>query len=145
MINIVVRKALAEDVAIVWKLGEHIPEFQTSDQAPTFWPASILQSCIGKDDVYFYVAVSGQQIVGFVIANCNTSLSKALIENIYVHPDHRGQGIGTRLAKQVIESAKADGYQFISVLTPPDDAAAIAAYKKAGFAEGETFLWLDVA
>lgn len=44
----------------------------------------------------------------------------------------------------MIDTAKADGYQFISVLTPPDDIPAIKTYEKAGFSKGEVFLWLDL-
>ena len=103
-----------------------------------------MRECINKDDVYFFVATSNNEIVGFVIANLNRSLSKALIENIFVRPDFRGQGIGTGLTRKIIDAAKADHYQFISVLTPPDDVAAIKTYESAGFSKGELFLWLDV-
>jgi ribosomal protein S18 acetylase RimI-like enzyme len=84
------------------------------------------------------------EIAGFIIANLNKSLSKALIENIFVKPEFRGQGIGTNLATKVVETAKSEGYQFISALTPPDDIPAIKVYEKAGLARGEVFLWLDV-
>lgn len=139
-----IRQADDQDVSLVFELGAHVTEFHTSDQAPNFWPKDVLSSCIGKEDVYFFVATSNNEIVGFVIANCNKSLSKVLIENIFVKPEFRGQGIGTSLVKKVIEIAKADRYQFISVLTPPSDIAAIKAYEKAGFTKGEIFLWLDV-
>ena len=133
----------SRDIPIVYEMGKGVEEFHTSDQAPNFWPKEVLQNCIGKEDVYFFVAVSNTEIVGFIIANCNKSLGKVLVENIFVKPKFRGQGIGTNLARKVIETAKEDRYQFISVLTPPSDVAAIKAYKKAGFSKGETFLWLD--
>lgn len=139
-----IRKASSQNIPVVYEMGRNVEEFHTSDQAPNFWPKEILQNCIGKEDVYFFVAISETEIVGFIIANCSKSLSKVLIENIFVKPEFRGQGIGTNLARKVIESAKADRYQFISVLTPPSDVAAIKAYEKAGFAKGDTFLWLDI-
>lgn len=139
-----IREAQNEDVPTIYRLGENVDEFHTSDQAPNFWPEAILEQCIGKDDVYFFAAVSSNEVVGFIIANLNKSLSKTLIENIFVRPDSRGQGIGALLAKRVVETAKADGYQFISVLTPPDDVPAIKTYEQAGFSQGEVFLWLDV-
>lgn len=144
-IMIDIRKASNQDVPIIYRLGKNIVEFHTSDQAPNFWPEEVLRNCIGKEDVYFFVAGLNDEIVGFVIANCNRSLSKVQLENIFVKPEFRGQGIGTNLAKNVIEVAKSDQYQFISVLTPPSDIGAIKAYEKAGFVKGETFLWLDIA
>lgn len=140
-----IRQARQEDVHQVYALGENVDEFHTSDQAPNFWPEEVLNKCVNKEDVYFFVAETQNKIAGFIIANCNRSLSKALIENIFVRPEMRGQGIGSKLVTKVVESAKANGYQFISVLTPPDDVAAIATYEKVGFAKGETFLWLDTA
>ena len=138
-----IRKVTPEDIPTIHAMGENVDEFHTSDHAPNFWPEAILCECISKDDVYFLVAASNDELVGFVIANLNRSLSKALIENIFVKPEFRGQGIGTSLAKRVIDTAKADNYQFISVLTPPDDIPAIKTYEKAGFSKGGVFLWLD--
>ena len=140
-----IRKAQLEDVPVIYRVGEHVDEFHTSDQAPNFWPEAVLEECIGKDDVYFFAAISNSEVVGFIIANINNSLSKVLIENIFVRPDSRGRGIGTNLAKKVVESAKSDKYQFISVLTPPNDDAAIKTYEQVGFTKGEVFLWLDIA
>ena len=136
-------KVTFEDVPAIHAMGENVNEFHTSDQAPNFWPEAILRECISKDDVYFFVAATKDGLVGFVIANLNRSLSKALIENIFVNPEFRGQGIGTSLAKRVIDTAKANNYRFISVLTPPDDIPAIKTYEKAGFSKGDVFLWLD--
>lgn len=93
----------------------------------------------------FFVAASGSKIVGFIIANRNKSLSKTEIENIFVTPDFRRQGIGRDLVRKIVEISKLDHCQFISVLTPPADIAAIRTYEKAGFAKGEVFLWLDIA
>lgn len=138
-----IRRATLEDIPTVYAMGENVDEFHTSDQAPNFWPEAILRECVNKDDAYFFVAATKGELVGFVIANLNRNLSKALIENIFVKPEFRGQGIGTSLANKVIDTAKADNYQFISVLTPPDDIPAIKTYEKAGFSKGEVFLWLD--
>lgn len=139
-----IREVTSADIPIIHKMGENVDEFHTSDQAPNFWPEAVLRECVARDDVYFFVAVLGDEIAGFVIVNLNRSLSKALIENIFVKPDFRRQGIGTKLAKKVIDAARSDQFQFVSVLTPPDDIAAIKTYEKAGFSRGETFLWLDI-
>lgn len=140
-----IKSVSREDIHKVYELGKDVPEFHTSDQAPNFWPEDILENAINTKDVYFFAAFEAENLVGFIIANCNRSLSKVLIENIFVHPDYRGNGIGLKLAEKVVAVAKSERFQFISVLTPPDDQPAIDTYQKAGFNKGETFLWLDIA
>jgi ribosomal protein S18 acetylase RimI-like enzyme len=138
-----IREAVVTDVEEIWALGEHVEEFHTSNQAPNFWPKVVLKASIGKREVMILVAIHDGKIVGFIIANCNLPLSKVLIENIFVRPGVRRQGIGTQLVQEVLRRAKTDGFQFVSVLTPPSDVSAIKTYEKVGFTAGETFLWLD--
>jgi phosphinothricin acetyltransferase len=104
----------------------------------------VLHDCIDNENVHFLVAVLDKEVAGFVIVNLNKSLRKALVENIFVKADLRGQGIGSLLIKHVVETARSDGYDFISALIPPDDIAALQTYQKAGFSQGETFLWGDI-
>lgn len=109
----------------------------------TFWPKSNLEAGIYVSTVIILVAEVGNKVVGFVIVNCNQPLSKAEIENIYVHPAKRRQGIGSQLVRAALAEAKKRSYEFISVLTPPNDIAAIKTYENAGFVKGKMFLWLD--
>ena len=139
-----IRTARIEDIPTIHNLGEGVDEFHTSEHSPNFWPETVLEKCVDKEDVYFFVATQADEIVGFIIANCNRSLSKVLIENIFVKPAFRGQGIGSSLAKKVVETARSQKFQFIITLIPPDDMAATMAYESAGFARGEVFVWLDV-
>lgn len=140
---ITIRETVATDVEEIWALGEHVEEFRTSDQPPHFWPQAVLRASIGKREVMVLVAIHDGEIAGFIIANCNLPLSKVLIENVFVRPAMRRYGIGTQLVQEVLGRAKTSGFQFVSVLTPPSDVAAIKTYEKAGFSAGETFLWLD--
>jgi len=138
-----IRTAKPEDVKAIHALGKNVSEFTTGKETVTFWPESILIRTVQDETVIILVAEVDKEVVGFIIANCNKPLSKALIENIYVRPDNRGQGIGTALVKALVKEANAREYEYIAVLTPPTDTPAIKTYKKAGFTPGETFLWLD--
>lgn len=138
-----IRLAKPEDVNTIHTLGQNISEFTTGEETVTFWPERILEAAVQDETIIILVAEVDQEIVGFIVANCNKPLSKALIENIYVQPAHRRQGIGTALVQDLIKEAGARGHEYIAVLTPPDDIPAIKTYQKAGFIPGETFLWLD--
>lgn len=142
--NITIRPATLADAHALHTLGQNVEEFTTSEATVTFWPESILKASIATDTVIILIAeTSRHELIGFIIVNCNAPLRKAQIENIYVHPDKRGQNTGTRLVLAALEEAKKRGYEFISVLIPPDATPAIRTYEKAGFIKGEEFLWLD--
>ena len=108
-----IREARIEDVAIVYKLGENVDEFHTSDQAPNFWPEEILRNSIAKDDVSFFIAQVNGEIAGFIIAKLKKSLSKTEIENILVKNDFRRKGIGNSLVRKVVEDERLNKYKFI--------------------------------
>jgi GNAT superfamily N-acetyltransferase len=59
-----------------------------------------------------------------------------LLEDLVIHPGHRGQGFGSRLLRHAIEFARQKGFLRITLLTdPPSDARRI--YRKHGFVESD--------
>ena len=139
-----IRDATQHDVSFICALGNNVEEFLTSEVTDMFWPESILRECIHQDTTILLVAEDGGTIVGFLIANLNKPLSKALVENLYVHHPVRHQGIATRLLQTFIARSIHLNFKYISVLTPEADEHAIEAYRKVGFKPGRTFLWLDL-
>ena len=57
----------------------------------------------------------------------------ALLEDMIVHPDHRGEGIGTKLLQAAIEQAKQSGCARITLLTDSINAEAKTFYGQCGF------------
>lgn len=55
------------------------------------------------------------------------------VNNIAVHPDFRGKGIGEALMRHVIEKVRKSGATFMSLEVRPSNAAAVTLYKKLGF------------
>jgi ribosomal-protein-alanine N-acetyltransferase len=55
------------------------------------------------------------------------------INNIAVHPDFRGMGIGERVLRHVIEEVKLRGARLITLEVRPSNAAALSLYRKLGF------------
>ena len=52
---------------------------------------------------------------------------------IAVVPSRRGHGVGESLLEALVERARVDGYQALSLSVPSDDAALLAFYEKHGF------------
>jgi ribosomal-protein-alanine N-acetyltransferase len=55
------------------------------------------------------------------------------VNNIAVHPDLRGKGIGEALMRHVIAKVSKDGATFMTLEVRPSNAAAVTLYKKLGF------------
>jgi ribosomal protein S18 acetylase RimI-like enzyme len=141
MINI--RKAEIKDADAIHNLGEMVSEFSVSEETITFWPKDILAQAVASKDALILVAEADQQIIGFIIANLNVSLRKAIIENVYVRPENRDAGIGGKLLDKLLTFLSDTTIEYISTLIPLDTEEAARLYLAAGFSKGEAFLWLD--
>jgi [ribosomal protein S18]-alanine N-acetyltransferase len=60
---------------------------------------------------------------------------EAELARLIVDPAERGKGVGRRLASLLSEEAVAMGYDAVWVRVVPSNAAALAAYRAAGFAD----------
>lgn len=138
-----IRHAIIEDVEAIHALGKNISEFSVNNSTVTFWPKEILASAVKSDDVIILVAEESNNITGFIIANYNKGLRKAVIENIYVNPEKRGAGIGGKLLKKLLNVLRKQNCEYVATLIPTDGQGALDMYEHAGFKKGDTFLWLD--
>ncbi len=91
-----IRRAVPEDIDTIYELGKAVTEFAVTDNTVTFWPKTVLDNAVGSDDIVMLVA-EDDGVAGFLIAQYNDGLKKAVIENVYVHPDKRGRGIDDSL------------------------------------------------
>ena len=59
------------------------------------------------------------------------------LEELYVRPEKRGQGLGQSLMEAAIETARAEGAGYMDLGTAETDTAARALYEKLGFSRTE--------
>lgn len=92
----------------------------------------------------FYVAVARvsatQQIIGMgsVIFVQTLMGLKALIEDVIVDKEHRGQKLGERIIETLIEYAQQNKAKYIELTSKPARKAANQLYKKLGFRKRKT-------
>ena len=134
----IIRTAENQDIEEIWNIGNNVSEFKTAPNVVTFWPKETLENCINKEDVMFYVVESKNKIIGFTIVNLNKSLGKAEIENIYILPKYRKNGIGKQLLEEILKSLKERSYNNVNCLADE----AIGFYKYNGFTKGKNFAWM---
>lgn len=98
-----------------------------------------IMNVLGNDENSIMVAVKNKRIVGMLYATTHQSLlhahPSALIEELIIHQDFRGKGIGSALMRKYFEYAKDKGYCEIEVSTEITNKKAIHYYKKCGFEE----------
>lgn len=111
---------------------------------------AIEESCLSSEEIVSYefleesirnltdtflVARDENQLVGYVLGEAQ-SLHPTWIEirSFAIHPDHRGQGLGTLLLASLKQVAVEGGYEYLC-LTCPDDL--LSYFEMNGFVEEE--------
>jgi ribosomal protein S18 acetylase RimI-like enzyme len=143
MIMITIRQALKSDIEQICTIGKNVPEFSVSDETTSFWPQEIIENIIHSDEAVLLVAAENAEISGFIIANCNKTFKKVIIENICVTPNTRNSGIGEQLLSTLSLLVEKNGYEYISTLIPTEAHGASKLYTNSGFTRGKVFQWLD--
>lgn len=90
-------------------------------------------------DFWVYLAEKDKKIIGFITFSRRTVVRypKPIIEveEFYVSPDQRRQGIGTMLMQKALDQAKKDGYQYIFLASSKERVPAHKFYKALDFDE----------
>jgi putative acetyltransferase len=89
------------------------------------------EQALGDDTYHVLVAESAEEIVGFGVLNVETGALLAL----YIQPDQRGTGIGSRLLGQIETTAKLNGADTLDLLASRN---AVSFYAEQGYELGET-------
>ena len=91
-----------------------------------------------------WLAVEGDDIAGCVALRA-IDVEACEIKRLYVRPNHRGSGLGRMLAEHVLAAAKEMKFRRVFLDTLPTMTAAIAMYRKLGFADVEPYCHNPVA
>jgi ribosomal-protein-alanine N-acetyltransferase len=73
----------------------------------------------------------GERVIGYIVYwHVREDVQ---VNNIAVHPDFRGQGIGEALMRHIIDRVRKNGATFLTLEVRPSNTAAVTLYKKLGF------------
>lgn len=126
-----IRRAGAGDAANVARL---LHDFNSEYDEPTPSVSALterLGELLGENEIA--VLLAGDPPMGFALFRLRPSLwakaADAYLEELYVIPEHRRQGIGRALLEAAIDSAREAGANHFELTTGEDDKAAIALYE----------------
>ena len=139
-----IRKAIPEDFAKLLILFRQL------------WPTKpineerlrgVFLRVIAVPDRHCFCAVLGRRVVGLASVSIKDNLWQegriAYVEEMVVHEDLRGKGIGTQLLKQLILSAEENGCHRVELDSAFDRKRAHKFYERHGF-ENRAFLFSKV-
>jgi ribosomal-protein-alanine N-acetyltransferase len=98
------------------------------------WPESSFLGEIENESVSFpFVIVykPEEKVIGYLIYW--KIGDEAQISNVAVHPDWRGQGIGERVIREILELMKKQGVRYVVLEVRPSNQVARYLYNKLGF------------
>jgi ribosomal-protein-alanine N-acetyltransferase len=95
------------------------------------WTRCIYQGAIEQEQSAALVAIAGEALVGFVIANLVLDICE--LESIVVAPEFRRQKIGAALLDAIIVWSRQRSAQRIELEVRARNMAAIALYERTGF------------
>ena len=129
----------AEDVARL--LHDFNTEFDTPTPGPEVLAARLRDLLVGEDT---WAVVAGSPPVGVALVTVRPNVwydgPVALLDELYVVPDRRGQGIGSAVVALLMATARARGVRLVEINVDEDDVGARRFYERHGFrTEGASY------
>ncbi|HDG97881.1 MAG: GNAT family N-acetyltransferase [Deltaproteobacteria bacterium] len=132
LVNLVIRNIRPEDAQQIGKIQSSI----TKSGPQIDFEYIIEKRLKGSDDVSFVAEIDGK-VVGYMISYLvygGFGLEKtAWIATLGVDPKYMGQGIGRRLAKEILEAYRKKGIHYIFTSVRWDSADLLSFFKTLGF------------
>ena len=100
-------------------------------QFDDFWNASVLYKELENPNSHYFVAVTNEKVVGF--AGIWKSVDDCHITDIVVKKECRMQGIGSKLLEKLIQEAKGENVNSLTLEVNVNNFPAIKLYEKYGF------------
>lgn len=139
MEGVTVRECTRDDIEAVCRL-----EAKWAEEEITYgYLTNSRENLIGRLGRYFLVAEADEEIVGFVSGSVHVSEGLAVtpagqryleVDDLYVTPELRSRGIGSRLLEDVMRTAESEGMDRVHVFTATKDMDRILSfYRGHGF------------
>jgi ribosomal protein S18 acetylase RimI-like enzyme len=135
--SVIVEKVIVATPALLAGLNDLLPELSSTAVLLTM---SDVERMVNSDAATLFVARDDGNVVGTLtlVVFAIPSGQRAWIEDVVVHEDARGLGIGESLTLAAVNEARERGVRSIDLTSRPSREAANALYQKLGFERRET-------
>ena len=123
--DVVVREASRADLLSVFRIEKW--------SFPQPWPYAAFERFLGEPA--FLVAERDGSVVGYVVADSvsNRGTEVGHVKDIAVHPEHRGEGIGSTLLTRALAVLGANGIDRVKLEVRAENDEALRLYRRFGF------------
>ncbi len=108
--------------------------YAESAQRPDEWWQARLQAVADGRDWLFFARLDGELVGLLGASQPPDTQATAVVISVHVDRARRGQGIGALLMAHLLDALQAAGIKHVQLSVRPGQAAAIALYRKFGFA-----------
>jgi ribosomal-protein-alanine N-acetyltransferase len=125
-----VRRAVDADLLAVYRIEKA--------SFPQPWPFAAFEQFVGEPG--FLVAEVGAGVAGYVVADSVPNHGRAIghVKDLAVHPDRRGEGIGSRLLERALSVLAARGVGSVKLEVRESNVPAKTLYREFGFVHRRT-------
>ncbi|AQL43161.1 ribosomal-protein-alanine N-acetyltransferase [Halorientalis sp. IM1011] len=125
-----VREAVQADLLAVYRIEKA--------SFPQPWPFAAFQRFIGEPG--FLIAEVGAGVAGYIVADSIPNHGRPLghVKDLAVHPDQRGQGVGSTLLRRAMGVMRAEGVAEVKLEVREGNDAARDLYESFGFEHRRT-------
>jgi len=142
-----IRQAKTSDIERIQELNAELSKMEAEEYDPTIDPewtlteeaANWYRERINQGNGYAVIAQQDEQVIGYAIGVAGsaevfrTTDTLAELETMYLQPEHRGQGIGTKLMENFKDWTEEKDADRLRVEASAQNKGAIRFYRENGF------------
>lgn len=142
--NIEVRRLYKNHLGLIINIGINDPAFQCVEEEDIWSREELFKWLLCETDVCVGCFL-GQELIGYCLTHYHIAANKVHIENIYINPQFRRNGLGSKLVSHIkkeyeLMSLNSRKLRYVA-LTKQSNTVALKFLTKIGFCIGETMLW----
>ena len=132
---VTVRSYKSDDFEAMVSMFQHLSEEALRYGLPPYDRPRVERWVSGLSGGVILLALDGGRVIGVAVifGRSNPRLRGVGEFFTYIHQDYHGKGLGTFLARTILEEVKRKGFHRVTLQVVADNAGAVKAYERAGF------------